>query len=185
MAAGLAVIWRGVANSSRLEMREETIPILDLPEAFEGFRLLFLSDFHFRRHSSRPEELLTAIEQIDPDMVCLGGDYAFTALSLPEVAFFFRRLALRPGVVGVYGNTDYREGITFAERESWGTFSPSWLTARCAWSAGESDCGSPGWMTRTAGVIPCPTRFLPFLKMPRSYCWRTHPRSFPVRLTRA
>ncbi len=120
---GLAVLAKGYANSSRLELREETVLIPDLPGAFDGFRLLFLTDLHLRPRSTHVHKILTLIEELRPDLVCLGGDYITDAGSLPEAEYFFRELASYPAV-GVYGNTDYFREVTRDIREQWAKLIP-------------------------------------------------------------
>ena len=121
--AGVALLWKGLANSQRLELRHETVILPDLPAGFAGFRLLQLSDLHLRRSTTRGEELLALVANIAPDLVCLTGDYAFTAFSLATVDAFFAGLAGVPAVA-VFGNADYRPGITDADRARWTTHVP-------------------------------------------------------------
>lgn len=116
VAAGLAVVMRGEANTRCLDIRQETVIIPDLPPAFAGFRLLFISDLHLRRHSTRGRLVLDQVAALDPDLVCLGGDYAFTSLSQDDVLRFLAALSGR-SVVGIYGNADYR--LTPAMRAAW------------------------------------------------------------------
>lgn len=116
---GVTVIARGMANTTRLDVTRETVVIPGLPGAFDGFRLLHLTDIHLRHCSERVEQLLALTEELDPDLVCLTGDYAFTALSISDIERLFLGLSLRPAVVGVYGNADYRPGITDLVRASW------------------------------------------------------------------
>lgn len=122
--AGAALIWKGYTNSKRLDIREEEIGIAELPHQFHGFRLLHLTDLHLRQNSTRGDELLSIIEDLDPDLVCLTGDYVYTSLSLPDIEAFFRGLSQRPTVIGTFGNADYREGITASVRSSWERFFP-------------------------------------------------------------
>lgn len=129
IVAGAALIARGMANSARLVLRDELVPIPGLPPAFEGFRVLHLTDLHLRQGSSRIEQVLDIVEETDPDLVCLTGDYAFTALSAPDVERLLRGLALRPGVAAVFGNADYRPGITARVRARWERIVP-FLTNR-------------------------------------------------------
>ena len=46
----------------------------DLPEAFDGYTAVFLSDLHGKSFGSGNEDLLTGIEGIAPDSVWIGGD---------------------------------------------------------------------------------------------------------------
>lgn len=134
-----AVIWKGWTNSQKLELRRETVLIPDLPPSFAGFSLFHITDLHLREYSSRGEMLLNMVEDLDPDLVCLTGDYAFTSLSLPNVETFFHGLSQRPAVVGVYGNADYRPGITEAVRAGWSRYFPFLAnSALCLERGGES-----------------------------------------------
>lgn len=123
IVAGSMLLQRGADNSRRLTLNHETIPIPDLPEAFDQFRLLQLSDLHLRRYSQMGDELLAMVAAINPDLVCLTGDYLYTALSLPELEDFFYGLSQYP-TVGVFGNADYRPGITKTVREEWSKYFP-------------------------------------------------------------
>ena len=122
--AGVAVALRGAANSRRLMLERLTVAVKGLPAAFEGLRLLHLTDLHLRRASGVVDQLLMLVEDLDPDLVCLTGDYAYTALSLADAERLFRGLALRPAVAAVFGNTDYRDGITRETREHWAQLVP-------------------------------------------------------------
>ena len=114
-----ALIWKGYKNTKYLGVTEETVTLADLPLPFEGFRILQLSDLHLRRNSTRGDEVLSIVDKFNPDLVCLTGDYTFTWLSLADVERFFQSLAQRPAVVGVFGNSDYREGISDEVRARW------------------------------------------------------------------
>ncbi|UJF16512.1 metallophosphoesterase [Jeotgalibaca sp. MA1X17-3] len=46
----------------------------DIPEAFEGFKILHLSDLHNKEFGTKQDGLLTKIEHIDPDLIVITGD---------------------------------------------------------------------------------------------------------------
>lgn len=122
--AGAAVIARGMANSRQLKLTFETVAIPDLPAPFAGFRLLYLTDLHLRSRSPRPAELLDLAEMAEPDLICLGGDYAYDAPALPEVERLLAKLTERWPVVGVYGNSDNRRDIDEVARARWAEYLP-------------------------------------------------------------
>lgn len=169
-AVGVALFAKGMRACDELALTEATVSIPELPAPFDGFRLLHLTDLHFRRRSPRIAEVLALVDQVDPDLVCLTGDYAFTALSLPEVATFFDGLSHRQ-TVAVYGNADYRPGISTAVREAWARQVPFLAnTALCLqrggaslWVAGVDDphLGRDSVMTALSVVPPdAPTLLL-------------------------
>ena len=127
--AGALVIARGVANSKRLDITCETVYIPDLPPAFEGFRLLHVTDLHLGRHDERADQLLDAIDTVQPDIVCLGGDYVYTALSVPTVELFLRTLSARYPLVGILGNADYRPDLGPRVHRRWATMLPLLVNA--------------------------------------------------------
>jgi len=114
----------GMRNSRRLTVTQHTVFIPELPEAFDGFRLLQLSDLHLPRRDTMGARLLALVAELAPDAVCLTGDYAFTALSLAEVDTFFSQLASFPHVFAIYGNADYRPDITNVARQAWTRYFP-------------------------------------------------------------
>jgi predicted MPP superfamily phosphohydrolase len=136
---GAVLLWKGYENTKRLDLTFEQVVIPDLPVNFDGFRLLQISDLHLRQYSTQGEELLDLVEELDPDLVCLTGDYTFSSLSLPNVESFFIGLAKRPAVVGIYGNSDYREGICEDARAIWAHYFPFLAnSALCLERQGES-----------------------------------------------
>ena len=74
-----------------------------------GLTLLFLSDIHasamFPEQST--DRLIEQIKSLNPDLICLGGDYAESADA--QTRFFRRLSAVRPplGSFAVMGNNDF------------------------------------------------------------------------------
>ncbi|MBP1593397.1 MAG: putative phosphoesterase [Bacteroidetes bacterium] len=81
----------------------------DIPEAFDGFRIAFISDLHYK--SALQEKglmkLVRQLKTINPDLMLMGGDYQEGCQYVTEL---FDRLAeVQPkyGIAGVMGNNDY------------------------------------------------------------------------------
>ncbi len=91
-----------------LSMEQRTLTYTQLPSAFDGLRIAFVSDIHVGPFYSRQrlDDLVARIDAWHPDMILLGGDYAVD--SEGAVDFF----ASQPGFsapLGVYavpGNHD-------------------------------------------------------------------------------
>ncbi len=64
---------RALARRPVLTEREILLP--GLPEAFEGFRLLHLSDFHFENHLGLADIVLEQVAPLSFDACVLTGDY--------------------------------------------------------------------------------------------------------------
>lgn len=105
---------RGVANalSPRLLVRE--LAVNGLPSAFDGLRLLFMSDLHIDGLAGLTEAVLALIGGLEYDLCLLGGDYRF--LTRGPLRASRRQMArllagLTPGLatVGILGNHDFAE----------------------------------------------------------------------------
>src|SRR4051794_35520751 len=66
---------RGQRNAARVQLRANTLVSAKLPPAFEGFRILHLSDLH--ADMSRPAMKRTAelVADLDYDICVLTGDF--------------------------------------------------------------------------------------------------------------
>lgn len=81
----------------------------DIPEAFDGFRIAFISDLHYKSALQEKGlmQLVRQLQTINPDLMLMGGDYQEGCQYVTEL---FDRLAeVQPkyGIAGVMGNNDY------------------------------------------------------------------------------
>lgn len=94
------------------QVKHLTVYVPDLPEAFEGYRIVHFSDIHvgsyygWRRHM--PQRDVDSINAQHPDLICFTGDLQNVR---PEELVPFKetlsRLKAKDGVVSVLGNHDY------------------------------------------------------------------------------
>lgn len=92
-----------------LSLERLQVPITNLPSAFNGFRLICLSDFHFEPYTQLDfiERVVERVNQLEPDLVCLLGDYVFTqAESMNALVPVLARLTANHGVYAILGNHD-------------------------------------------------------------------------------
>ena len=71
------LVWCAVdASIVRLEVTDVTLA--DLPSAFDGLRVVFVSDLHIGAFNSvnRVTDLMRQLSVLEPDLILLGGDYA-------------------------------------------------------------------------------------------------------------
>ena len=66
-------IWGGFVT---LECTD--LPLRDLPSAFDGVRIVYISDIHLTTFNSlsKVKSLFRRLEKLKPDLLLLGGDYA-------------------------------------------------------------------------------------------------------------
>ena len=72
---GLAA--RGRANVLNLQLRHNEVVLPHLPEIFDGYTLLQLSDLHLDSLDAFPEVLAEKISELEFDICVLTGDYRF------------------------------------------------------------------------------------------------------------
>jgi uncharacterized protein len=79
LLAGATIFVAINDESQQLTVEYVTIPVSGLPEAFDGFRIVQMSDFHLYP-LTQPELVRRAVEisnGLDPDLVVLTGDYVW------------------------------------------------------------------------------------------------------------
>ncbi len=107
----LGLFARGVYNASNPLLHTRVLSFDALPSAFDGFRILHLSDFHFDVGFDVFEWTCALLDDIAVDLCVLTGDYRFNqgASCRAVYAGLQRILSViqsRHGVVGILGNND-------------------------------------------------------------------------------
>ncbi len=100
---------RGQRNARRIVVRENEFRLAHLPAAFEGFRLLQVSDPHLDLAPDIPDALQAALVGLDFDICVLTGDYRAATFGPTEPslqALTQIRPLLGDTVFGVLGNHD-------------------------------------------------------------------------------
>ena len=108
----LYVLFTGsMLGPDRLRVNEVTLEFNDLPQAFDGYRIVQFSDAHLG--SMRTELLSRAVDEINsqrPDMIVFTGDLQnMRPQELTRHAPVLARLHSRDGIYSVLGNHDYSE----------------------------------------------------------------------------
>lgn len=105
---------RGRRNAMDIRVRENPVSLPRLPESFDGFRVLQISDLHV---DSRPEfatRLAEVVAPLDYDLCVLTGDYRFHTkgdIRPCLMGLSLLREALKGDVFAVLGNHDSSEMI--------------------------------------------------------------------------
>lgn len=81
----------------------------DIPDSFNGFRIAFASDLHYKSKFGQRElsRLVKTINAMDADVFLLGGDYQEGCEQVPELVSELAKVKTRFGTIGVMGNNDY------------------------------------------------------------------------------
>ena len=127
----LGIYERGKQNALVIEKREVSFHFCDLPPAFDGYKILFLTDLHLDGLDGLTEKAAQLIHRSPVDMCILGGDFRMETYGPFDAALSQLRLLLpeiraRDGILGILGNHDCPEivnslkelGVTFLVNDS-------------------------------------------------------------------
>ena len=119
---GLIVLFLVYSHYEYRHIKIRTIEIQskDIPEEFNGKRILFVADFQYdtmsrynRKQQKKAIELINAQKK---DMVLLGGDYATWEKNIPKFYEDAKDIKIPElGVYAIYGNHEYRGAEETAE----------------------------------------------------------------------
>lgn len=124
---GLALIllscvltFYGVVNARRIVLKTVAVSIRNLPDAWIGRKLVFVSDLHLGQvNGGRFARRVTdAINAQEPDLVCIGGDLfdGTTAPDLRELAAPIAGIKAAFGAYFIMGNhEEFGPGTVFAD----------------------------------------------------------------------
>jgi predicted MPP superfamily phosphohydrolase len=112
--------WR---SRERFVVNQERIWLDALPDAFDGLRVVQISDIHHGLFLPK-EWLVEAVRQanrLNPDVIALTGDFVtYSRRNIGPAADILGRLRARYGVYAVLGNHDFRvdaDAVTHALRQ--------------------------------------------------------------------
>lgn len=100
---------RAQRNARRIELRHNHIRLAGLPERFDNFTLLQLSDLHIDMAEDFPRVLIEAVREVDYDLCVLTGDFRGETYGPYEAALQGMqrlRTQLEGDVYAVLGNHD-------------------------------------------------------------------------------
>ena len=100
---------RGQRNATRLQQCQNRLELPSLPSAFEGFRILHLSDLHLDMYSEATGVLIEKLHGVEYDLCVMTGDYrALTFGSIDSTMSYLEavRAQLKGPIYAVLGNHD-------------------------------------------------------------------------------
>jgi len=119
LVALVLVAWCAYVEPRWVQVRHVYVSDADVPAAFDGMTIAFLSDIHHGPFLAvdRVRRVVDQANSLRPDLVVLGGDYVYRnpryiAPCFAELA----RLEAPLGVLGVLGNHDHWEDAELTRR---------------------------------------------------------------------
>jgi uncharacterized protein len=109
-----AMLWPRFIAPFRWQLTRHTLPLAGLPAAFQGYRILQLTDLHLGRTSvSYLSKVVSRTLAEKPDLIVLTGDLIdYHPRGLAPLKDILRQIvagAGPDGVLAIFGNHDYHE----------------------------------------------------------------------------
>lgn len=107
----LFMLYGALIGRERTQVKEVELRFENLPESFDGYRLVHISDIHARSYAKRQKSLERAIETINglnPDLIAFTGDLiTLDASEIGPVKHILQSMKATDGIAAVVGNHDY------------------------------------------------------------------------------
>ena len=102
---GITIGWKNVT------VEKVTISSSKIPESFNGYKIVQLSDFHIGTYAASPktvEKIIRKVNSLDPDLIVFTGDLVNTSsIEINQFEDVLSQLKAKDGVFSVLGNHDY------------------------------------------------------------------------------
>ena len=112
----VTMLYGVVANAYNYQFRKVTIKFSNLPDAFNGFKIIQLSDIHSGSFTKTEpiEKVIKQINAANADLILFTGDLVNNVASEMEPFMnVFNKLEAKHGVMSVTGNHDYGDYVTW------------------------------------------------------------------------
>lgn len=108
-----ALVYGFTAGYRNVEVKHYTFHSPDIPAAFDGYRIVQLSDLHVGTLYGHPEVVARIVDSVNacrPDLVVFTGDLVnYRAEELQPFKSLLSRMAAKDGVFSIMGNHDYMQ----------------------------------------------------------------------------
>lgn len=119
LLACILCLTYGYWEARNIEIRETTFSDEDIPASFAGKKIIFVSDIHCNRYftSADVKDLVQQINERNPDIIMLGGDYILKDTTYTNPFFKeIKNLKSTYGVYSVLGNHDHWEDAKLIQK---------------------------------------------------------------------
>ncbi len=115
------ILMYGLSNKYNYRIRRVKIRFPELPEAFNGLRIVQLSDIHSGSFD-QPDKVQNGIEMVlaeEPDIILFTGDLVNNRSSeMKDYWKLFSRLHAPMGIYSILGNHDYGDYVDWPSKEA-------------------------------------------------------------------
>ena len=116
-----SLLWGMVRTAYNILINKEIIKLKNLPDAFNGFKIIQISDLHLGSFASTEpvENMVEKINELNPDIVFFTGDLvndrAMEAIKYIEI---LKKIKTKYGVFSSLGNHDYGDYVEWPSQEA-------------------------------------------------------------------
>ena len=103
------------------KLNKVEIPVSELPDAFEGYKIIQISDLHLGGFlNEKPvQEIVKLVNEQHPDLILFTGDMvSFTTDEVYSFESTLKQLSAKDGVFSILGNHDYGEYTRWKTEEA-------------------------------------------------------------------
>ncbi len=119
------MLWSALVTPHQLQVREVEMAFDNLPESFDGYRIVQWSDAHLGTYNGATadvENIVNTVNALHADMICFTGDLMSRVSAEAEpYRSVLSRLHARDGVYSVLGNHDYANYVHWDDEAAKGT----------------------------------------------------------------
>lgn len=119
----LVIVYGMCIEPYRVEIKNLQINDSGLSKVLQGKKAFHISDLHISKIGKRENKILNLIEQLQPDMIFLTGDYVTWDGNYASAITFLSKLKAKMGVWAVMGDYDYsssRKSCLFCHEQGTG-----------------------------------------------------------------
>ncbi|MBD5290428.1 MAG: metallophosphoesterase [Bacteroides sp.] len=113
----ISFVWIGISlygilfGWKRITVESVSITSSKVPESFDGYKIVQLSDFHIGTYADSPESverIVNRVNSLNPDLIVFTGDLVNSASEeIERFVGVLSRLRAKDGIYSVLGNHDY------------------------------------------------------------------------------
>ncbi len=105
VAAGMVVFL--CLGQNLIETKTYEVKLSRLPEAFDGYKIVLVSDLHAKQYGKDNEALIRLIRAQQPDLIAVAGDLCHGADEAGVAVSFCKQIASIAPVYYVFGNHEW------------------------------------------------------------------------------
>lgn len=115
------LIYGVIVNAYNYQFKKVSIKFPNLPQAFNGFKIIQLSDIHSGSFTKTEpiEKVIEKINKLDADIILFTGDLVNnTSDEMDSFMHIFDKLKSKHGVISITGNHDYGDYVPWDSPEA-------------------------------------------------------------------